>query len=89
MRCVSGKAIPENAMMIHHTPEYDEFRRKQMAEHELTYEEACRIYESLHQEALQLGAISSANIWDGFEVDLRVTRAMQELARIQKTDETN
>lgn len=62
--------------MIVNTPEYEEFRRKQMTEDRLSYEEACRIYESLHQEALALGAISSANIWDGFEVDLRVAKAI-------------
>jgi hypothetical protein len=65
-----------NAAMIQHTPKYDEYCRRQMAEHKLSYEEACRIYESLHQEALQLGAISSANIWDGFEVDLRIAKAI-------------
>ncbi len=62
--------------MIQPTSEYDEFCRRQMADDTLSYEQARRIYESLHQEALALGAISSANIWDDFEVDLRVAKAV-------------
>jgi hypothetical protein len=62
--------------MILNTPEFEDFCKRQMVEDKLSYEEACRIYESLHQEALTLGAISSANIWDGFEVDLRIAKAI-------------
>lgn len=62
--------------MILNTPEFEEFCKRQMADDKLSYEEACRIYESLHREALALGAISSANIWDGFDVDLRVAKAI-------------
>lgn len=65
--------------MILNTPEYEEFCRRQMAEDRLSYEEACRVYESLHREALALGAINSANIWDGFEVDLRIAKAINGL----------
>jgi hypothetical protein len=65
--------------MIQNTPEFDEFRRKQMSDGSLSYEEACRIYESLHKEALMLGAITSDNIWDGFEVDLRIAKAINGL----------
>ena len=65
--------------MIRNTPEYDAFCRKQMAADNLTYAEAQRLYEALHQEALALGAISSANIWDGFETDLRVAKAVNGL----------
>ena len=65
--------------MIKNTPEYDGFCKKQMAEDDLSYEEARRIYEALHQEAVALGAISSANIWDGFEVDLRIAKAINGL----------
>ena len=62
--------------MILNTPEFEEFSKRQMSDDKLSYEEACRIYESLHKEALTLGAISSANIWDGFEVDLRIAKAI-------------
>jgi len=65
--------------MIRNTPEYEAFRRRQMAEDNLSYEEARHIYEALHQEALALGAISSANIWDGFDTDLRIAKAINGL----------
>ena len=65
--------------MIRNTPEYDAFCRKQMAADNLSYEEAWRIYDALHREALTLGAISSANIWDGFETDLRIAKAVNRL----------
>ena len=66
-------------MMIVNTPEFEDFCRRQMADDTLSYEQARRIYESLHQEALALGAISSANIWDDFEVDLRVAKAVNRM----------
>jgi hypothetical protein len=75
--------------MIVNTPRLQEFYRKLMVGESLSYEEALRIYDALHQEALALGAISSENIWDGFEVDLRITRAMRELERARKADKTD
>ena len=60
-----------------------------MAEENLSHEEALRICDALHQEALALGAISSENIWDGFEVVLRVARAMQRMPRAQSGDGTD
>jgi hypothetical protein len=64
------------ATVILNTPEFQAFNRQQMGSDKLSYEEACRIYEALHQEALTLGTISSDNIWDGFEVDLRIAKAV-------------
>jgi hypothetical protein len=75
--------------MIRRTPELDEFYRKLNVKENLSYEEAWRIYEVLHEEAVALGAISHENIWDGFEVDLRIARAMQELERLRKADHTD
>lgn len=57
----------------------DEFYRKLDAEEKLSYEEALAIYEALHNEAVSLGAISHDNIWDGFEVDLRIARAINRV----------
>ncbi len=45
-----------------------------MAEETLSYAESLEIY-----EALELGAISSTNIWDGFDVDLRIAKAINGL----------
>jgi hypothetical protein len=65
--------------MIISTPEYVAFCRRLMAEENLSIDEAFRIYDALHEEAVVLGAIRHKNIWDGFEVDLRIRRAMSGL----------
>ena len=67
--------------MIVNTRKLQEFYRKLMVETNLSYEEALKIYDALHQEALSVGAINSENIWEGFEVDLRIVSAMQGLKR--------
>ncbi len=60
--------------MILNTPGYEAFCKRQMAEETLSYAESLEIY-----EALELGAISSTNIWDGFDVDLRIAKAINGL----------
>jgi predicted RNase H-related nuclease YkuK (DUF458 family) len=75
--------------MIVNTPKLQEFYRKLMAEEGISHEEALRIYDALHEEALAVGAISSENIWDGFEVDLRIAGAMRELERIRRADKAS
>ena len=62
--------------MIQNRHILDEFYRKLDAEEKLSYEETLAIYEALHREAVSLGAISHDNIWDGFEVDLRIAGAI-------------
>lgn len=75
--------------MIRRTPRLEKFCRELIEQENLSYKEALRIYESLHKEAVSLGAISSENIWDGFEVDLRIARAMNGLKRVRKADKKN
>ncbi len=65
--------------MIQNRHILDEFYRKLDAEEKLSYKEALAIYEALHREAVSLGAISHDNIWDGFEVDLRIARAINRV----------
>jgi hypothetical protein len=65
--------------MIIDTPKLQEFNRKLMEEERFSHEEALRIYEALHAEALYLGAISHENILDGLDVDLRIARAVNGL----------
>ncbi len=67
--------------MIVNTRKFQEFYRKLMTEEDLSHEEALKIYDALHQEAVSVGAINSENIWEGFEVDLRIVSAMQGLKR--------
>jgi predicted RNase H-related nuclease YkuK (DUF458 family) len=75
--------------MIVNTSKLQEFYRKLMAEENLSHEEALKVYDALHKEALAVGAISSENIWDGFETDLRIARAMQGLKRDREVDKAD
>jgi hypothetical protein len=65
--------------MVINTPELQEFNRRFMEQERFSHEEALRIYEALHAEALYLGAITHENILDGIEVDLRIARAVNGL----------
>jgi hypothetical protein len=76
-------------MMVINSPKLRQFYRKLLAEENLSHGEALRIYDALHEEALTLGAISSENVWDGFEVDLRIARAMRGLKRARQADKTH
>jgi hypothetical protein len=73
-------------MMIKNKRKLDEFYRKLDAEENLSYKEALWIYDALHKEAVALGAISHENIWDGFEIDLRIAQAMSRLKRARKAN---
>ncbi len=76
-------------MMIVNTPELQEFNRRLDAEERLSHEESLRIYDTLHEEARALGVISSENIWEGFEVDLRIIRAMKGLERAREANQAD
>ena len=65
--------------MIRNRHKLDEFQRKLDAEENLSYKEALAVYEMLHKEAISLGAINSENILDGFEVDLRIAKAINRV----------
>jgi DNA-binding transcriptional regulator/RsmH inhibitor MraZ len=75
--------------MIRNKHKLSEFYRKLDAEEKLSYKEALRIYDALHKEAVALGAISHENIWDGFEVDLRIAKAVNEIGRGRKANKKN
>ena len=70
--------------MIRNKRKLDKFYRQLETKERLSYKKALRIYDSLHKEAVALRAISHENIWDGFEVDLRIARAMGGLKRARK-----
>ncbi len=42
----------------------------------LTHAEAMRLYESLWEEARQLGVLPGTDPWEGLEVDLRIARIL-------------
>jgi len=66
--------------MIQNRHKLDEFYRKLDAEENLSYKQALAIYEMLHKEAVSLGAINSKNILDGLEVDIKIAKAINEVA---------
>ena len=65
--------------MIQNGKQLNDFYRRLDAEENLSYLEALAIYEMLHKEAVSLGAINSENILDGFEVDLRIAKAINRV----------
>jgi len=65
--------------MVRNKHKLNEFYRKLIEEENISYKKALSIYEALHKEAVALGVISHENIWDGFEVDLRIAKAINSL----------
>jgi hypothetical protein len=65
--------------MIIRTAEFEEFYRRLVVEEDLSHEQSLRIFESLHAEAVSLGAISDENILEGLETDLRIAKALNGL----------
>jgi hypothetical protein len=65
--------------MIKNKHKLDKLYRILIEKENLSYKEALRIYDALHKEALELGAISHENIWDGFDAVLRVARAINKV----------
>ncbi len=65
--------------MIRNKRKLEKFYLKLEAGEKLSYKEALAIYEQLYNEAVDLGAINSDNIWEGFEVDLRIAKAINGL----------
>lgn len=65
--------------MIRNKRKLNRFYRKLIEEENISHKEALRIYEALLKEAIALGAISHENIWDDFEVDLRVAKAINQV----------
>ncbi len=65
--------------MIRNRHKLEEFYRELIRTENISHKQALAIYESLHKEAVALGAISHENIWDGFEAVLRIARAINGL----------
>ncbi len=65
--------------MIRNRHKLNKFYRKLIKEENLSYKKALSIYEALHKEAVSLGVISSENVLEGLEVDLRIAKAINGL----------
>ncbi len=57
----------------------NKFHQKLIKEENISYKKALSIYEALHKEAVSLGVISSENILEGLEVDLRIAKTVNGL----------
>lgn len=65
--------------MVRNKHKLNEFYRRVIQEENISHKKALSIYEMLHKEAVSLGAISSENILEGLEIDLRIAKAINEL----------
>ena len=65
--------------MIRNKHKLNQFYRKLIEQEDISHKEALSIYEALHKEAVSLGIISSENILEGLEVDLRIAKAINGL----------
>jgi hypothetical protein len=59
----------------------EEFQRQYARENPLSYEQALAIYEAMFREAVALGAVSSENIMDGVEKNIRLAKALNSLEK--------
>ena len=54
----------------------DRLERKLIQQETLSHRQAWALYEALHREAVALGVISSKNMLEGLDVDLRIAKAI-------------
>lgn len=67
--------------MIKNRDKLRRFYRDLIKREKLPFDEALRVYEQLHAEAVSLGAISSETIMNGIEVDIRIAKALRNVTR--------
>ena len=65
--------------MIRNKRKLNKFYRKLIEEENISHKQALAIYEAMHKEAVSLGVISSENILEGLEIDLRIAKAINGL----------
>jgi len=67
--------------MVKNKRKLNRFYKKLMEKENISYKKALSIYEALLKEAISLGAINSKNILDGLDVDIRIAKAINGLAK--------
>ena len=65
--------------MIRNCDRLEKFNRRLIAEDDISHKEALAVYESLHAEAVKLGVITSENILEGIEIDIKIAKAVNGL----------
>ena len=66
--------------MISNKARLNNFYRKLTEQENISHKQALSIYEAMHKEAVSLGVISSENILEGLEIDLRIAKAINGLS---------
>ena len=59
---------------------WQKFEKQLQAKKNLTYRQACKIFDTLYWEARSLGVLPSKNPLEGIEVDIRLAAALNRLA---------
>jgi hypothetical protein len=67
--------------MIKNTPKLQKFYRKLIENENIPYEKAVAIYEAMLHEARSLGVVSSENILEGIDIDIKIARAINGLPK--------
>jgi len=67
--------------MVRNSLKLEKFYQSLIKKEKIPHKKALSIYEALLKEAVLLGVIDSKNILDGLEVDLRVSKIINGLAK--------
>ena len=65
--------------MVKNKVKLNKFALGLLSKENIPYKKAVRIYEALHKEAVSMGVISSKNILEGIEIDVRIAKALNGL----------
>lgn len=65
--------------MVKNKKKLEAFYRGIIKKEAISYRKALFLYEALHKEAVSLGVISSKNMLEGLETDIRIAKALNEL----------
>ncbi len=66
--------------MIKYKDKLISFYKNLIRKERISYRKALSIYESLHKEALSLGVITTKDIQEGLEIDIRIAKTLNSLA---------
>jgi hypothetical protein len=57
------------------------FYQKLIEQENFSYHQALAIYEDLHNEAVRLGVITTQNMLEGIDIDIKIAKAINGLAK--------
>jgi hypothetical protein len=65
--------------MVNNCDKLKLFYQKLMEQENFSYNKALAIYEDLHNEAVRLGVITTQNMLEGIDIDIKIARAVNTL----------